>query len=140
MGDVPFGLVDGEPPEVRRVAAHLGERLLGGRPALGVRLPVGRHQRHAHVPGRVVHDVADSIFARLAQQLAVGVAALAAHQGPGAGELLVGVRRLDFRRRLGGRRALPARERQDEYDRSEQRKWRGPHRVLLKLGSASTAR
>ena len=86
MGDVAFGLVHAVAPEVRRVAAHLGQRLLGGRTALGVRLPVGAHQRHPHVAGGVVHDVAHAVLSRLADELALGVAALAAHQRPRARE------------------------------------------------------
>ena len=140
MRDVVLRLVDRKRPEVRRVGAEPIEGLFRRGRVSGVRLPIRLHQCHPHVTRRVVHEVAQPVRRRLAQQFPAGIPPLDPGQRPRPREPAVrgGIGGgLDRRRGLGlrfrRRRFSSAAECRNDRNRREQNEqWhpRLPHHAL----------
>ena len=88
--DVLFLLVDREGAEISGVAGERGLCFLVGLLRAGVFLPSERHNRHRHVAGVVVDDIARTILVRGAggrrDDFTLGVSGFDADQLPGADE------------------------------------------------------
>ena len=104
--DVLFFVVDREGAEISGVAGEGGQCFLVGLLRAGVFLPPERHDRHRHIAGVVVDDIARTILIRGSggrrDDVTLGVPCLDADEFPGADEAIFQVTPLGRGRRQSG--------------------------------------